>query len=227
VTVGFLALVLADSRLPTGTHAHSNGTEQAVDEGLVNDLASLRDWITGRFYTCVALEAHAAARACVLVQEGGDATAFDRLDKEVDARMASPATRLTSHRQGGQYFRTAKSVLDSAMLARLEDWSSAPHLCVAIGAAAAAAGLGPVGAANLAAYQGIVSPATAALRLLGLDPVGVAAVIVSFAPGCDAIAKAAGAVAHDRKSSLPALQAPQLDRLMEIHRAREESLFAS
>ncbi len=46
-------LTLADSRLPTGGHVHSGGVEEAVTEGLVRDLATLRAFLRRRIRTTV------------------------------------------------------------------------------------------------------------------------------------------------------------------------------
>ncbi len=62
-------LVLADGRMPAGTHAHSAGIETFARRGEVHDLASLRSFLRGRLssvgYTdatvaaAVVLDAHA------------------------------------------------------------------------------------------------------------------------------------------------------------------------
>ena len=56
-----LALLLVDARLPNGGHAHSAGAEQAVEDGIVTDLAGLVTYVAGRVASSVVLEAHAAA----------------------------------------------------------------------------------------------------------------------------------------------------------------------
>lgn len=42
------SLLLADSRLPTGGHAHSGGVEAAVERGLLRDEADLALFLAGR-----------------------------------------------------------------------------------------------------------------------------------------------------------------------------------
>ncbi|MGA9693046.1 MAG: urease accessory protein UreF, partial [Pseudonocardiaceae bacterium] len=42
------SLLLADSRLPTGGHAHSGGVEAAVERGLVRDESDLTLFLAGR-----------------------------------------------------------------------------------------------------------------------------------------------------------------------------------
>jgi urease accessory protein len=96
-----------------------------------------------------------------------------------------------------------------------------PHHPVALGVAAAAAGLTPRDAAAAAAYLSVSGPATAAQRLLAMDPLTVAAVTARLAPEVDAVAVAAV------EAGLPAATDPLLDLLAEVHAARKDRFFAS
>jgi urease accessory protein len=104
-------------------------------------------------------------------------------------------------------------------------------LPVATGAAARAAGIGQHEAALTAAHGAVTAPATAAVRLLGLDPFAVAALLARLAADVDAVAEAAvvdAAVSADGDwRSLPACSAPLLDIGAERHAAQEVRLFAS
>jgi urease accessory protein len=99
---------------------------------------------------------------------------------------------------------------------------AAPHHPVALGVAAAAGGLGPRDAAAAAAYLSISGPATAAQRLLAMDPLTVAAVTARLSPEVDAVAARAAAA-----DVLPADTDPLLDLLAEVHTARRDRYFAS
>ena len=70
-------------------------------------------------------------------------------------------------------------------------------------------------------------PHGAALRLLGLDPLEVAATVAALAPACDALSERAAAAVAEGPGALPAHGAPALDRLAELHCRREDRLFAS
>ncbi|HEY0126130.1 MAG TPA: urease accessory protein, partial [Blastococcus sp.] len=63
-------------------------------------------------------------------------------------------------------------------------------------------------------------PATAAQRLLAMDPLTVAAVTARLAPEIDAVAATA-------TGGLPAATDPLLDLLAEVHAARTDRFFAS
>jgi urease accessory protein len=96
-----------------------------------------------------------------------------------------------------------------------------PHHPVALGVAAAAAGLRPEDAATAAAYLAVSGPATAAQRLLALDPLTVAAVTARLAPEVDAV------VHHAVAEGLPASTDPLCDLLAEVHATRKDRYFAS
>jgi urease accessory protein len=86
--------------------------------------------------------------------------------------------------------------------------------------ASAAGGLTPRDAAAAAAYLSVSGPATAAQRLLAMDPITVAAVTARLSPEIDQVAEAACA-------GLPAAADPLLDWLAEVHAVRKDRFFAS
>jgi urease accessory protein len=105
-----------------------------------------------------------------------------------------------------------------------------PHHPVILGALVAAGGGSPADAALAAAYLSISGPASASVRLLGLDPLRVNAIVAALAPDVTAVAEAAAATAHLEPADLPAPGSPGLDLLAEEHdrHHREEvRLFAS
>ena len=201
-------LALADSRLPAGGHTHSGGVEQAIAAGIVHDPASLAAFLRRRLVTSGAVAAGLAAAAC----GGGDLAA---LDAEADARTPSPALRAASRQQGRGLVRVGRRAWPSSAWDALPD---RPHHPIALGVAAAAAGLGPRDAAEAAAYLSISGPATAGQRLLAMDPLTVAAITARLAPEIDAVAAVSG---------LPAAADPLLDLLAEIHCARKDRFCAS
>ncbi len=220
-----VALLLADGRFPSGGHAHSGGLEEAVTTARVADLDSLRAFVGGRLATAGRVAAGLAALVC------GSRWPVDVLDAEADARMASPAVRATSRRQGRQLLRSAAHAWPG--VGESAGSPGSPHHAVAVGVVAAAAGLGPVDAARWAAYDAVMTPATAAVRLLGLDPYLVSAVVAALAPAIDEVAAEAAAFAAAAGAGaaslddLPCPAAPLLDLGAEVHAAREVRLFAS
>ncbi|MFO7252901.1 MAG: urease accessory UreF family protein [Actinomycetes bacterium] len=306
-------LLIADSRLPAGGHAHSGGAEEAVHAGAITGPGDLARFLRGRLATAGLVAAALAAAACHLAGTpaarpgsagasgaggpggdparpgaadpggppggapptgGGDAAlprprlpvpdpdtaggsvasrrplddpAAERaarwreLDAEADARTASPAQRAASRTQGRLLVRTARRIWPSAVLdglaAAIPDGAHHP---IALGAACAAAGCPAGQAALVAAYTAVTGPATAAVRLLGLDPVTVHRVLADLGPELDRTAEAAVAAvaaclpgggdagtARPDWSALPSWSAPALDLLAEAHLRREVRLFVS
>ncbi|WP_422746737.1 urease accessory protein UreF [Mycobacterium sp. WMMD1722] len=204
-------LALADSRLPTGSHVHSGGVEEAITSGLVGDLGTLRAYLIRR----VRSQGLVAASLAAAVHAG--TLGIDAADRETDARTPAPAARAASRAQGRGLLRLARRVWPQY------DWSPlgrTPHLAVAAGAAGAAGGLTAEQTALSVVYTTMTGTATAAQRLLALDPGDVAALTFEMAGLCDEVAATA---AHEPAD----LSDPLLDVLAQRHAERERPLFVS
>ncbi|MFD4346618.1 urease accessory protein UreF [Streptomyces coelicoflavus] len=223
--------MLADGRFPAGGHAHSGGLEAAVVAGRVSDPGTLEAFLRGRVATSGAMAAAFAAAACAAFDgppegperhrtrlaetdsepetgtdpetgtgtETGGQGRISALDTELEARTPAPALRATSRKLGRQLLRTARAIR--------------PH-----------PGLDALAAAL---HDAATGPATAAVRLLGLDPFAVHAVLARLAPDLDRLATAATARANAPAAELPAYGAPSLDISAELHATWEVRLFAS
>ncbi|PSJ24746.1 urease accessory protein UreF, partial [Streptosporangium nondiastaticum] len=105
------------------------------------------------------------------------------------------------------------------------------HQPVVLGLVARSAGLGPLDAAYASVYESVSGPATAAVRLLSLDPFDATAVLARLAPAMDAVAgraaEAAARAAVEGPDALPASAAPLLDITAELHASWPVRLFAS
>jgi urease accessory protein len=204
-------LTLSDSRLPTGGHVHSGGVEEAVTQGLVRNLVTLRAFLVRRINTTGLVTASVAAAVhsgCVPVA-GADA--------EVDARTPAPAARQASRAQGRGLLRLARRVWPADYW---ESLGAAPHLATVAGAVGAAGGLDPEQTALAVVYTTMTGSATAAQRLLALDPGDVAALTFELAALCDQTSATAC-------KELADLSDPLLDVLAQRHSQRERPLFAS
>jgi urease accessory protein len=218
-------LVLADGRLPAGGHAHSGGMEAAIVDGGIRGLDDLVGFLRGRLTTAGLLSAAFAAAACAASQDG---ELLATLDAELDARTPSPAQRDASRVQGRTLLRAGRAAWDLAGAAL----PAAPHHPVALGVVAAAAGLEPADAALVACYGAVSGPASAATRLLGLDPLAVTGMQARLATELEnvaatATAAAEAAIAAGSPDLLPAPSAVRLDLLAERHRAAPVRMFTS
>ena len=204
-------LALADSRLPTGGHVHSGGVEEAVASGLVVDLTTLRAYLRRR------IRAHGLVTASVAAAVHAGTLTVDAADRETDARTPAPAARSASRAQGRGLLRLARRVWPET------DWGalgSTPHLAAVAGLVGKVSGLTPSQTALSVVYTTMTGSATAAQRLLALDPGDVAALTFELAPGCETTAAAA-------ELELADLSDPLLDVLAQRHAARDRPLFVS
>src|SRR5215475_3256622 len=221
-------LMLADSRLPAGGHAHSGGLEPAVAARRVSTVEDLEVFLRGRLRTAGLVAAALAATACAGASRV-DTEFWTALDAEADARTPSPALRLASRRQGRGLLRAGRAAWPDPVLGRLAATAPArePHHPVALGAVGASAGCDPLGVAGVAAYLSVSGPAGAAVRLCGLDPLAVHAVLAGLASEVDRVGAEATAAARGPVRDLPSATAPVLDVLAETHARTEVRLFAS
>jgi urease accessory protein len=240
-----LLLLLLDTRAPAGAHHHSGGIEAAVGTGLVTGLSDLEDFCQARLRTSARVAAAFASAACHLQANfaertllpalaspdapRADADPWAELDAEFDARTPSAAMRAASRQLGGGLLRLLRSLQPEAAL--VTPWARggrpAPHHPLVLGAGIALAGGSPELAARAAALSACAGPASAAVRLLGLDPFAVQAMLARLAPDIDACARRATQDAAGPPSSLPADGAPALDLLADFHLTSEVRLFAS
>ncbi|MDG9710738.1 urease accessory protein UreF [Streptomyces sp. DH10] len=218
-------LVLADGRFPAGDHAHSGGVEAAVAARAVHDPVTLYAFCRGRLHTAGLTAAALAAAAAA----GHDPLV---LDEAADARTPAPALRATARKLGRQLLRAARAAWPCEALERLaSDLPGGAHQPVVLGVAAQAAGLTAPDAAHVAAFGNVAGPATAAVRLLGLDPFDATAVLARLCDDVDAVAHeavgAAARVTDEGPGVLPAASSPLLDITAEQHAAWPTRLFAS
>jgi len=222
------ALILADSRFPGGGHVHSGGLEEAVARKLVTSVRDLPGFLSGRLRTAgflAAVFAAAAAHAAARSVAGGHWT---RLDLELDARTPSLAQRAASRAQGRGTARAGRIAWPSPVLEGLLAETPRPHHPIVLGALVGVAGGSPYDAAMAAAYLSVSGPASAAVRLLGLDPFAVNAVVARL--DLASVCAAAAAVAGDDPAMLPSPGSPALDLFAEAHarhHQEEVRLFAS
>jgi urease accessory protein len=78
-----------------------------------------------------------------------------------------------------------------------------------------------------AALGSVSGPASAATRLLGIDPDAVTAVLAALEPLVQDTAAAAVAAARGPAAELPSFSAPRLDISAQHHSTWEVRLFAS
>jgi len=214
------ALLLGDGRFPAGGHAHSAGVESAVLDGRVTGEASLSAYLVGRLHTTALVEA--ALAAATATRRGDDLAA---LDAEAEARVTVPGLRAASRRLGRQLVRVADRCWPSALFAQLPE--SGLHQPVALGVVGIAAGVGPIEVAALAVHHALSTPAQAAVRLLGLDPFAVTALLAGMADEAELVVARAAAASGAPLMELPALVGPACEIAAAHHAAVDGRLFVT
>lgn len=243
--MGLATLVLADARVPGGGHVHSGGLEEAVARGLISGVDDLASFLHGRLRTAGLLAAAfaAAAHRTALSERSarttgsaersaraGGAAGWTVLDRELDARTPSPAQREASRAQGRATLRAVRAAWPSPVLDDVIAVHPRPHHPLLVGAVVGIAGEPPTEAARCAAYLAVSGPASAAVRLLGLDPFAVNAAVVALEPALERVVDEAVAAAGGPVADLPAPGAPMLDLMAESHVHHHDEkvrLFAS
>ncbi|MBF6176346.1 urease accessory protein UreF [Nocardia blacklockiae] len=204
-------LTLGDSRLPVGGHVHSGGVEEGVASGVLRDVGSVEDYLRRRVRTSGLVAASLAAAVCAGELE------VARAEVEADARMPAPAGRAASRAQGRGLLRLARQVWPEGEWGGL---GARPHLSTVFGVVGTVAGVTPAEIAGVVVYTTMTGAATAAQRLLALDPAAVAACTVRLTADCDR-------AAAEAVKGLAALSDPLQDVLAERHVVRPMPLFAS
>ena len=215
-------LLLADGRFPSGGHAHSNGVEAACAMGAIHDVASLGEFIDGRLATAGRVDASFAAATAASRRPWAE------LDLALESRVLSPRQRSVSRALGRQLLRVGRQVWPDARLDALAH--SAPggaHQAIVLGALASAASLDAHDAALCSLHHMASNLATSAVRLLGLDPFGVHALLASRSPTIDTLSIDALSHLDQPLHLMPACSGPLAEILAEDHATWEVRLFAS
>lgn len=173
-------LQFGDSVLPVGAFSFSNGLESAVELGVVQDLASLQEFMATAVEQAATSDGLALLIAFRAASEG-DTAWIDEADSAVFNRRLNEETRTMTVRMGRKLAEMAERVLGPS---RVADWlerikaGSTPG-CYPIGQALVFASLGLSERDAFAVHQyGIASMMGAAsLRLLKLHYLDVQKVI--------------------------------------------------
>ena len=219
-----VALLLSDSRFPAGGYAHSLGLEQAVSDGLgVDDVAGFIDArlrLVARADAGLSVAARRAAAAAAPI------STLAELDAEHAARCPSPVLREIARRLGAQLLRSAATAWPSPLIDGYRAASTATPRPIALGVVGAAAGLDDRAVATVALYDDAATVASAALKLLGLDPADSARWVAELTGEIDAAARAISGDERPVGEQEPPAAAG-LELAASLHARRTERFFAS
>ncbi|SDS19888.1 urease accessory protein [Brevibacterium sandarakinum] len=238
-------LMLGDGRLPSGGYAHSGGLEQAIRQGWVTDTADLHAFLRGRLHTTGLMNAAFAVSARHILgdrhtgAEVGDrptdttadaalgeeiAESLVVLDAELCARTPAPALRTTGEWLGTLMLRSMQRIHPHPLLENLPKGLQQPLVNGAVGRAL---GLGAAETAAVVLHEAVTGPATAAVKLMSIDPFQAHGAILSLGEELDVAAEAAAEYELTLARDLPALSSPLSDFAAEMHVKDHVRLFAS
>ena len=215
-----LMMLLGDARLPVAGHTQSAGLEPAVQHGLTADEVPL--YLAARLQSVVRVE---AGTAVVALRHLTQHRPVEPVARAWAARTPSPALRKASRTQARAFLRISGRL-----------WPASPHVAavgalagaprpVAVAAAAATVGLSVRSLARLIGYDDVQTVASAALKLLPLDPATAAGWVHDALP---AIAELAEQVADlHQPEHVPAHAAPQIETWAQVHAVTSRRLFSA
>lgn len=220
----YLALLLADGRLPTGAHTQSAGVEPALTHGM--RLHQVPDYLVVRLQTVTEVEAATAVVARHLWLNGpiGRREAMLEVDLAWRVRTVSDALRDASDQLGRSYLRTAGAVWDlAALTGDVTDREIVWCRGVVVGAAAAEAGLSAPETARLVGFEDVQTVIAAALKLEPFDPVVAVGWSVAAAGEVEQLVGRVSALT--RADEIPAHSAPLIEEWGQRHRTAQRRLF--
>lgn len=213
------AMLLADSRLPSGGHAHSAGVEPALMGGV--DAAELPALLRTRAATITLVEAGTAVAARHARIVGGD---LDTVEAAWAARTPSLALRDAARHLARGYLRVATELLpgDAAIHAWRGRTTPPPRPCV-LGVIAAGLDMPALDLARLVVYEDIQAASAAVLKLEPRDPLDLVSLVVDV---CAEVEDELPRIAQlTDPADIPALSAPQSEQWAQAHARSSRRLF--
>ncbi|TCJ23449.1 urease accessory protein UreF [Nocardioides jejuensis] len=211
-------MLLADARLPVAGHTQSGGLEPAVADGL----RDVPGYVRTRLTTVTRVD---AAAGVVALHHLRQALPLGAVEAAWAARTPSLAMRRTSRAQGKALLRLAVRLWPDAPAVAAVAALDSPSRPAVLASCAAVTGLGPRSLARLVGYDDVQTVASAALKLLPLDPADVACWVHDALPEVEAMAE--GVAGLTSPDDIPAAGAPQLEAWAEAHARTTRRLFSA
>ncbi|MFD9679980.1 urease accessory protein UreF [Rhodococcus sp. NPDC059969] len=216
------SMLLADGRLPTGGHAHSSGLEPALVGGLLQ--SQVPDFIRGRLETVGLVEAAATVITRRWAVSAGSAGELEDISRELLARTPSAPLREASIQLGRGLARLASRLWPHHPAVQiLMALPGHPMRPLALGVFTAISGMDDLQAARSCLYDDAQTVASAALKLLPVDPAEPVEWLLRAASTIETVA--AAAVAVDGVTDIPATTGPLVEQWSLEHHARSRRIF--
>lgn len=166
-------LQLTDPTLPIGGYAHSAGLETYVQEGVVHDAASAKEFITQMLTQNIRYTDAALASLTYDAAQGADIESIIRLDEECTALKLPRETRQASQRLGMRLLKIFRRLCPSPVAddywSAIDTQRATGHYCIAFGLYAAVLALQKEAALTGFYYNAAVGMVTNSVKLI---PIG-------------------------------------------------------
>lgn len=210
--------LLADARLPTGSHTQSAGLEPALRAGM--DANMIPAYLEGRLRTVTRVEAGTAVVARHAVLAGSDLGA---VRDAWAARTPSGALRAAGEQLGRGYLRLYRRLWpdapDGPTLARLGH----PPRPLVVGAIAARSGLDAAQVVRLVGYDDAQTVASATLKLAPADPVDTVRWVLAAQPLIEEMVLDLQGLTDP--TDIPGASAPMAEQWAQEHAVARERMF--
>ncbi|WP_244931108.1 urease accessory UreF family protein [Nocardioides sp. W7] len=220
VSPELVMMLLADARLPVAGHTQSGSLEPAVRDGL--GAAHVPVYLRARLRSVTRVEAGTAvvARHLLLLD-----LPVAPVEAAWAARTPSAAMRRTSRAQAQALLRLAVRLWPEHPAVETVRAGPAPSRAVVLGAVAVAADLGAASLARVVGYDDAQTIASAALKLLPLDPATATGWVHDALVEVDRLADDLAALTCP--SAVPAGAMPQVEVWAETHAVSSRRLFSA
>lgn len=215
-----ILMLLADARLPVAGHTQSGGLEPGLRAGLTVD--AVPAYLASRLRTVTRTEAATAVVALHHLRQG---LPLGPVVAAWAARTPSPALRQVSRTQARAFLRLVGRIWPTESAVREVGSRTGVPRPVVLAAAASCAALSPGSLARLIGYDDVQTVASAALKLLPLDPAEVTGWVHASLPEIDRLA--AEVAPLTTPVAIPATAAPQIERWAQAHAHTTRRLFSA
>ncbi|HTW15932.1 MAG TPA: urease accessory UreF family protein [Nocardioides sp.] len=215
-----MMMLMADARLPVAGHTQSGSLEPAVRAGLT--AAHVPVYVRTRLRTVTRVEAGTAvvARHRLLAD-----LPLEPLETAWEARTPSAAMRATSRAQAQALLRLVVRLWPEHPAVAAVRTLPAVSRPVALGAMAVAAGLDAASLARVIGYDDAQTVASAALKLLPLDPATATGWVHAALGDIDRLADDVATLTCP--TAVPAAAMPQVEAWAEAHAVSSRRLFSA
>lgn len=173
MSVALLSLLqLCDPTLPIGGYAHSAGLETYVQQGLVKDLPTAKDFVQQQLSTNIHFTDAAFVSLAFDAAKGKDFAALLLLDEQCSAVKLPMEMRLASQKLGMRLIKLFEPLCNNALGHQYREAialkTAAGHYCIAFGLYAAALGVDKKYALSGFYYNAAVGFVTNSVKLIPL-----------------------------------------------------------